>query len=77
MLAVDVFWVIDLGINFTTGYRDATHVLHSSARSNARRYLQHLNGSLVSCGHHKDRTIEPTPIEVLNPKLTILLCFLS
>eukprot|EP00439_Symbiodinium_sp_Y106_P072254 s2590_g13.t1 len=40
LLAVDVFWVIDLGINFTTGYRDATHVLHSSARSNARRYLQ-------------------------------------
>ncbi|CAE7543989.1 Kcnh2 [Symbiodinium sp. KB8] len=40
LLAVDVFWVIDLGINFTTGYRDATHVLHSSARSNARRYFQ-------------------------------------
>eukprot|EP00439_Symbiodinium_sp_Y106_P025044 s2920_g3.t1 len=40
LLAVDIFWVIDLGINFTTGYRDVTHVLHSSARSNARRYLR-------------------------------------
>ncbi|CAE7251149.1 KCNH6 [Symbiodinium sp. CCMP2456] len=40
LLVVDIFWVIDLGINFTTGYRDVTHVLHSSARSNAWRYLR-------------------------------------
>ena len=48
LVVADIFWAIDLGLNFTTGYRDATQVLHSDARSNMKRYLQSLDTSIVS-----------------------------
>ena len=40
LLVVDAFWVIDIGLNFTTGYRDSLQVLHCDAWCNAKRYLQ-------------------------------------
>ncbi|CAL1134937.1 unnamed protein product [Cladocopium goreaui] len=40
LITIDIFWAVDLVVNFTTGYRDSVQVLHTDTMSKVSHYLK-------------------------------------